>query len=73
MPCGNSALIYLFLNGAESLTRAGKAEWADGPCGRPLCVRERSNVPRKARYFTGRGEGKALLFCSIIHIKENQI
>lgn len=29
MPCGNSALICLFLNGAESLTRAGKAEWAD--------------------------------------------
>ncbi len=29
MPCGNSAHICLFPNGAESLTRAGKAEWAN--------------------------------------------
>ena len=28
MPCVNSAYICLSLNGAESLTRAGKAEWA---------------------------------------------
>ena len=31
MPYGSSAHICLFLNGAESLTRAGKAEWAGAP------------------------------------------
>ena len=31
MLCGSSAHICLSLNGAESLTRAGKAEWADAP------------------------------------------
>ena len=31
MPCGNSAYICLFPNGAESLTRADNAEWAGAP------------------------------------------